>query len=46
MHGGYVDGKFVDSNYQGRTADLYRTKLRTEIEGEFGAKKYSWKIIV
>jgi len=34
QHGGYVDGKFVDTNYTGRTAELYRNKLRGEVEGE------------
>ena len=33
QHGGYTEGKFVDSNYTGRTAELYRNKLRSEIEG-------------
>jgi ADP-ribosylation factor GTPase-activating protein 2/3 len=39
QHGGITAGKFADTTYSSRVAELYRNKLRTEIEGE--SKKQS-----
>jgi len=41
-HGGYADakeGKFSDTKYNSRAAELYKQKLRSEVEGEGKDKK-------
>jgi len=41
-HGGYADakeGKFSDTKYNSRAADLYKQKLRSEVEGDGKDKK-------
>jgi len=43
-HGGFVDsgnGKFSDTKYNSRAAELYKTKLKSEVEAEGATKKIS-----